>query len=109
MTTRNLSKNPGAAWHEQQYNIANQEHKKYGIENDIRNMDMALGKSSAHLRSYLKSKEEGIPNPKKKNKIRKSNAKGSLLIILGLGGLLYWITKTKVAPIGSVILHKRRD
>ena len=75
--------NPGAAWHVEQYDKANELHRRYGLANDIRNMDMAMGKSAAHYLSYMQSKIAGIPNPSHKVPWI------PIAVIIGLG-LLIW-------------------
>jgi hypothetical protein len=80
--------NPGAAWHAKKYDNANADVQKYGLSGDVRNQDMASGRASAHLNSYIESKQERIPNPSNKDKMF-----GRVLIIGLIGFIAYKIYK----------------
>ena len=88
-------RNPGATWHENEYNSAQKDIRKYGIEGDTRNQDMALGRGSAHYKSYMISKERGMTNPTRKRRKSKSNFKFSLPIIAIVGGLVWLLFRNR--------------
>ena len=83
-------RNPGAGWHEEQYNESKNNLRRETTEFG---KGLILGAVNAHEQSRLESKKLGMRNPRRRVSRRAPKLSKLILPALIVGGIVWWANK----------------